>query len=389
MSLETSDFSRLVLEEIPIVDVRAPVEFEVGYLPHSVNIPILENPEREAVGTTYKKKGREAALALGHELVAGATKEARIGRWAEALSRHPESVITCWRGGLRSQLAQQWSAERGVERARLRGGYKAFRNFLLQSLSEVLSRRPVLVVGGVTGSGKSRLLGDLESIVPVLDLERAARHRGSAFGALDGGQPAQASFENLIASILLRLDRQWPEDLPLVVEDESRMIGSLVLPEVLFDKLRVSPVVLIEEPLAERVEAILQDYVIESGLVGGDPEREALILGRYRKSLQAISRKLGGLRYQECSALLEDAFRAKDREERLSLHRRWIGRLLEWYYDPLYRKSLERRQPSFLVRGNREEIFNFLKGKNKIKTEAAISRKAMPAKEPMPSPKIQ
>lgn len=348
MPLLTAEFARIALEEIPILDVRAPVEFAEGSLPNSVNLPILMDDERAAVGTVYKQEGSEAAIALGHRLVAGAVKESRIEAWRAWLERNPEAVITCFRGGMRSGLSQEWLAERGVGRPRIKGGYKAMRRFFLEQL-EILPAHPWLVVSGPTGAGKTSLLREIAS--PKLDLENIARHRGSAFGAWGAPQPAQATFENEVAAELLRLSRSAP-DSPWLVEDESRMIGGRVVPEGVFLAVRSSPLVLIEEDLETRVENTYAEYILGSDLGGGQGEERARQkAAEYAEAVRKISPKLGGLRAREILGLVEGA-------RELSDHKAWIRRLLQEYYDPFYFNSVQDRKIVF--RGTKAEVGAYL-----------------------------
>lgn len=344
------EYTRLVLEKVPILDVRAPVEFADGMLPGSTNLPLLTDDERAAVGTIYKQKGSEAAVALGHSLVSGQVKERRILAWRDWLEQRPGAVITCFRGGLRSGIAQQWLAERSMARVRLEGGYKGMRRFLLKQVEDAATRRWI-AVAGPTGSGKSALLQ--AGRFPALDLEALARHRGSAFGALPDAQPSQASFENALGAELTVLAHRAPA-CPWLMEDESRMVGSRVVPEALFSALRSAPAVLIEESLDRRVENVFAEYVLGSDLGGARGEAAAAAkLESYRQALRKISGKLGGLRTREILGLL-DAARALDD------HRLWIRRLIEEYYDPFYFSSLARRQPKILFRGSREAAQEFL-----------------------------
>ncbi len=103
----------LFLKETSLIDVRAPIEFIAGSLPGSINLPIMNDEERALVGTTYKQSGREEAIKLGHNLVSEDVKESRLQKWIEHILLHPEAVIYCFRGGLRSQITQRWLGERG------------------------------------------------------------------------------------------------------------------------------------------------------------------------------------------------------------------------------------------------------------------------------------
>lgn len=208
-----------------LLDVRSPVEVARGALPGARELPLLTSEERHAVGVRYKEAGQGAAVTLGHKLVAK-DLPARVAAWRRVCSEGP-TAVTCWRGGLRSRLAVEFICDPQVQR--VEGGYKAIRAHLMQELGRVVSRRELLVLSGLTGSGKTRLLRSVTNpAVQVVDLEGEAHHRGSSFGALEEAQPSQQTFENAVtADIVLG----W-EPL-LVVEDESRFIGRRTVPELL------------------------------------------------------------------------------------------------------------------------------------------------------------
>ncbi len=348
-----SEFRRILLSETPVVDVRAPIEFVAGSIPGSVNFPLLNDEERHLVGTAYKQKGREDAIRLGHELVSGEIKEQRMHAWSQFLMRNPQAVITCFRGGLRSKTMQSWLAEAGYNHPRLKGGYKAFRQFLLAELDK-MSARPMLVVSGNTGSGKTLLVRQAQQFRPTIDLEAIAKHRGSAFGAYDEPQPSQGDFENLMTLHLLQQFERMPT-VPFIIEDESRMIGQRVLPENFFAALRSSAVIMIDEPLEIRVGVVYEDYILNL-----PDDLRAITFQRYIQSLKIISKKLGGMRYDEVMKDLMEAIAQTETTGTLDLHRVWIEKLLNWYYDPLYLRSLVKRNPKILFRGTRSEAREYL-----------------------------
>lgn len=340
---------RLGQLRVQLIDVRAPVEFLAGSIPGSINLPILNDEERSRVGTVYKNEGSDQAVALGHELVSGDLKSARVEAWTEAVrGRIETSVITCFRGGMRSRLAQAWTAENGFPVPRLDGGYKKMRARLLEEIESFGRDRKIIVLTGKTGAGKTKVLAAADA--PKLNLESLAHHRGSAFGGFREPQPTQIDFENRMALEIYRL----PADTrAVVVEDESRMIGKVVVPGSLFERMRSSPVAVLDEPLEVRIENTLQEYVIAR-------ESEGNLFPSLREALSRIQKKLGGLRYQEIAADLRHAqlkFRdSRDHEP----SRVWIEKLLVWYYDPLYDKSFTRRKPVEIARGQSAQILEFL-----------------------------
>lgn len=356
--LPADQFRSLILQKIPVIDVRAPVEFEAGSIPGSVNLPILTNEERHEIGTIYKKLGNAAAVARGHELVSGPVKDSRVALWKQTVEKDPRTILTCFRGGQRSQITQKWLMETGIERPRIEGGYKAFRQFLIEETSR-LSARTMCVISGATGSGKTLVIREIIKERPTVDLEAYANHRGSAFGGYAEGQPSQAEFENRLAAGLMHLEATG-DSRDLVVEDESRLIGRCAQPEIFFHSLRASGVVMVDEPLHSRAKTTFDDYILASPIGSGSEEAILQTYLRYKKSLQSIVRKLGGLKFSEIEKDLLAAEQAALRGD-LEPNLVWISKLLEFYYDPLYFGSLERRNPKILFRGLRREVIDWLK----------------------------
>ena len=333
----------------PLLDVRAPVEFAQGKMPQSVNLPILNDDERREVGTAYKQHGGETAERLGHTLVAGEVKAGRVAAWVEHANTHPDVHVMCWRGGQRSAIAQAWLREAGIDRPRVSGGYKALRQACLQTFEAVAHEpdgRPWHIVGGRTGVRKTVLI---KSLASALDLEGLAHHRGSAFGGYPTGQPTPATFENALACALL-----GHADAQLVLEDESRTIGRLALPEAVHARMQHSPLVLIESTLADRAAHIEREYVHDELAAGTDP---AVLCARYVGALDRISKRLGGLRHGAILAPLEAAFAAPYDAD---AHAVWIAALLSDYYDPMYDYQLEKKTERIVFRGDYDSVRDYL-----------------------------
>lgn len=357
MPLNTSVLTHWLAEQRPAIDVRSPGEFAEGHLPGAVNLPILNDDERAQIGTTYRLEGSEAANALGHRLVSGVVRDTRITQWTAFLQLHPEAYLYCWRGGARSRIAAQWLSTHGFTPERIEGGYKALRQFCLQTLDVTPeTTRDWWLLGGRTGSGKTELLHDLE---PCVDLEALAEHRGSAFGGKTTPQPALATFENRVACALLArqgLARQGlvrrdltQQGMPLVLEDESRTIGRLGIPEAIHRAMQRAPVVLLESDLPSRVASIQHEYV-DVPLQISTPDA---VERRFQSALTRIQRRLGGVRYKELTDEIHNAFNTGD-------HHRWIERLLTWYYDPMYDYQLEQKQTRIRFAGPAAAVKSFL-----------------------------
>ena len=354
------EFRRLLLAGTPFIDVRAEVEFARGSIPGAVNLPILNTAEREQVGRCYKRRGQDEAVALGHRLVSGAVREARIDDWRAFADAHARCHVFCWRGGMRSGLAARWMAEAGRPVPVIAGGFKALRRFLMQVTATAAAERPLVLVAGRTGAGKTPLIAALASGV---DLEAHARHRGSSFGRLTISPPGQIEFEHALALDLLRLDEARPLR-PVFLEDESRRIGAVSIPLELFQAMARAPLVILEAPFEQRVQRILQEYVIElrqqyltMDPVDGDRRYEQHLLD----SLARIRSRLGGQRHAELRAMLESALAAQ-RRGAVEQHADWIAALLRDYYDPMYDYQLSRAQQRVIFRGDCPALLDYCRG---------------------------
>ena len=342
-------FADLLLEGRPLLDVRAPVEFLKGAIPHASNHPLLNDDERERVGRCYKQEGQDAALRLGHRLVSGGAREARIQAWSAWAEAHPTGALYCFRGGQRSQITQSWLAEAGVELPGVTGGYKALRQYLLDVIDRESPRLPWCVVGGRTGVGKTRFL---EALPRALDLEGLAIHRGSAFGPKATPQPTPINFENAVALALLRL-AQDPGG--IAIEDESRAIGRLSVPEPLANAMKAAPLYLLEADLEARVDLTFEEYITD-GLADhlatyGEAAGFDAFATYLRGALGKIERRLGGARYQTLLAVLNEALEDQAQGGDGEGHRVWIETLLTEYYDPMYDYQLEKKQDRVVFSG--------------------------------------
>ena len=352
------DFKRLVTEKIPLIDVRAPVEFDRGAFPTAVNLPLMNDKEREMVGIRYKNNGNEAAVKLGHELVSGSVKEERIAAWIDFIEKHPNAMLYCFRGGQRSRISQQWLHERGYPVVRIAGGYKAFRNYLLSEMEQMEGRFTPVLLGGRTGSGKTLLL---HKIANSIDLEGLARHRGSAFGRHIIPQPTQIDFENLLAFALLQKLEEGYQN--LILEDEGKNVGRLYVPAKLSEHIAQGGLVILETTLHERVEITFDEYVTQAQKEYREyyaQEGEEKWAQTIRNSIDRIQRRLGGKRHKEISELFENAFRAQKKEQNFQLHKLWIEPLLRDYYDPMYDYQLSKRENRILFKGDKEAVEEYL-----------------------------
>ena len=305
---------------VAVVDVRSPGEFTQGHIPGTVSVPLFSDAERAEIGTAYVQQGRKPAVMLGLSRVGPRMAElgARLTELAEAAEG--ELLIHCWRGGMRS-ASMAWLAETlGIHAATLIGGYKSYRRWAIDSTGR---GRSINVVAGLTGTGKTHVIHALAARGEnVIDLEKLAHHKGSAFGDLgEEPQPPQEQFENELAMAW----RDTRADAPVWLEDESRNIGRCSLPDGLWQSKQAGRFHVIELPDDARLAHLCEIYS------GHPPEVLAACIERIRK-------RLGGDR---TSAAI-DAVRAG--------HFKEASRLVLAYYDRCYRESVEKIPPGRLQR---------------------------------------
>jgi tRNA 2-selenouridine synthase len=296
----------------PIIDVRAPSEFSTGHIPGAYNIPLFDDREREAVGIRYKKEGRIKAILEGLKLSAP-SMHLKLEQ-AFKISKEDRLLVHCWRGGMRSEAMAWLFSLGGIETYVLEGGYKSYRHYVLENLSV---NRNMIILGGLTGSGKTHILGYLKDKGnQVIDLEGLANHKGSAFGSL--GQLPQPSSENF-ANLLFDEWKHVDPGHPVWLEDESRNIGTVFMPEEFYLNMQKNPAVILLMDIKTRLPRLIEEYSCYSS--------EELV-----SMIMKISKRLGGNRTKEAiEAVQRDDF-AKATE--ITLH----------YYDKAYLFGLEKRQ---------------------------------------------
>jgi len=295
----------------PIADVRSPAEFEQGHIPGAVNIPVFTNEERALIGTLYKQQGHDKAYTQGLQIVG--PKLAEFVEIAQKTAIDGQILVHCWRGGMRSSSMAQLFESAGLKAFLLKGGYKTYRNYVLNNFDLNLDIR---IVGGETGSGKTEILHALRDMdEQILDLEELASHRGSSFGALGmKHQPSFEHFENELLTQLKKLDparRVW-------IEDESRSIGRVYIPADFWKHMETAPVYRVHIPFDVRVQRLIFDY--------GKFPKDVLKAG-----LERIKKRLGGLDYKNALEALENGDLATATE--LALR----------YYDKAYNYPHEQR----------------------------------------------
>ncbi len=351
------DYEALFVNNTPLLDTRASIEFNKGAFPCAKHVPLMTDDEREQVGTCYQNVGKEAALKLGHQLVSGHVKEQRLDAWMAFFQDNPEGVLYCFRGGLRSQITQRWIFERsGVAYPRVKGGYKAMRRYLIDELKVLGERLNFVVVGGQTGAGKTLLLNRLSSSI---DLEGLANHRGSAFGNDVDPQPTQINFENALAIELIKNKQQAF----IALEDEGANIGTIHIPDALKLNTQHAKLVVLRTSNEERIELSLKTYVADmcDKYCTLDPQRGFENFANYwRESLGKIRKRLGGVRYQELSMILQEALSKYQDASSAVLFLPIIETLLFDYYDPMYAYQINNKKDRIVFEGRADEIIDFL-----------------------------
>jgi tRNA 2-selenouridine synthase len=301
-----------IRDEVAIIDVRSPAEFEKGHIPGAHSVPLFDNEERAIIGTIYKKQSKEAAIARGYDFV-----NPKLDWYiSESEKFAPNKIIAvhCWRGGMRSGSFAQHLSDNGFEKVYvIEGGYKAFRNFTFNFFDKEFK---LIILGGYTGSGKTEILEEISKLgKQVVDLEGLARHKGSAFGWIgQGEQPAVEHFQNLLFMEMYLMNH----DSYIWLEDESFNIGKVVLPKNLFDQMRSSRVYFLDIPRSERAKFLMTTYGVQ--------EIEDL-----KTAVNKVSKRLGPLN-------TKISLEALDNGDLLT-----VAELTLIYYDKSYRRGVENR----------------------------------------------
>lgn len=361
MKLNTvNNFKEIVLNKTPLIDVRAPIEYEKGAFPNSINLPIMDNEERHEIGIKYKEEGNEEAVKLGHELVSGLNKEAKVKAWLSFIEEHPDTILYCFRGGQRSRISQEWMTEAlGRDIDRIEGGYKAFRNYLLDYLDPMNQSFKPVRLGGHTGSGKTPILYQLEHSV---DLEGIANHRGSAFGDYVTPQPSQIDFENLLAYTLIQQEAKGYKH--LIFEDEGKNIGRRFFPRIFTDHYMQSPLVVVKVSFEQRSLNILKEYVTDSQQSHIEAYGEENGLYKWFEyiniSINKAKKRLGGVRHKLLLDKVDEAFKHQLATGSTDKNIEWIQIFLKEYYDPMYEYQIDSNKKIISYEGTTEEVIDYL-----------------------------
>jgi len=327
-------------KDIPVIDVRSPSEYFIGHIPGAINIPLFDDDERKMVGITFNDEGSIKAILKGLE-IAGPKMSDKL-RAALKVARDKKLLVYCWRGGMRSETMAWLFSLGNISTERLEGGYKSYRNYILEDLKR---NRKIIVLGGMTGSSKTHILHKIkEEGFQVIDLEALANHKGSAFGSLgQQQQPSSEHFANLLYFELQSVNN----DIPVWIEDESRNIGSVFMPDDFYKTLQAAPSVILMLDAEKRIPNLVREYA-------SFPRKQL------QESVLKVSKRLGA---ENAKKVLE-FINYGDFTEAV--------RLMLLYYDKTYMYSLRKRndQKIIYVKSDTDNIekntFKVLEASNKI-----------------------
>ncbi len=303
-----------------LIDVRSPGEFARDSIPGACNVPLFNDEERAQVGITYKQQGQAAAQWLGMQIVSPKMESLMQAIRSRTEETGEMPTIFCWRGGMRSRAMATFATFAGMKVQRLIGGYRAYRKFVVATIEPYELRVPLVVLHGMTGVGKTTLLRMLEQRgLPVLDLERMAGHRGSVFGHLGKGKPAN---QKMFDARMFESLRRYSDAPYFVMEAESKRIGNALLPAFLQQAKRNAVHLDIHAPLEVRVNRLMEEYV--SPFLWR-PDFQPRVM----EAFQTISRRIP----TEQAHLIRQAILKGD-------YQTAIASLLVHYYDPRYTNKL-------------------------------------------------
>jgi len=303
------------LDSVNIIDVRSPSEYVHDHIPTAINIPLLDDKERERVGICYKQEGPKEARILGVDLVSPKLPQF-IRDFLEVKQNNKMTVVYCWRGGLRSNSAAGLVRLAGMQVFVIKNGWKEFRGHVSAFFSQFPDKYNFINFYGPTGCAKTEILRLLDRQgVNVLDLEWAAAHKGSSFGEVDEPEYKNVSQKNFETKIWNTFYRKGGS--LFLVEGESQKIGKVGIPQKVFDRMKTGISVVADTSLDFRIAFTVENY---------KPDR---YIEEIRVSLQRLKKYIGSARVADLSALL-------DKQD----YETFTRDLLVEYYDPLYFRSI-------------------------------------------------
>ncbi len=298
------------LENTVFLDTRSPKEYEDDHILGAVSLPILDNEERHEVGLIYKQISQEQAIEKGLEYYAK-----KIPNIIKTVKKYQDKtlMIYCARGGMRSRIIAALLESIGMKVYQLKGGYKDFRNHLLEKIENFKLKPKIYVVHGLTCTGKTDIL---KQFLPFIDLEGLAQHRGSLYGAI-GLQPnSQKKFENLLMARIEELNEQQY----IILEGESRRVGNCIMPPFLWSAMVNGEYILVERENQLRFKAMVKEYFLNPIIA---------------QEIKEISKGLRRVISKENKEKMLEYIDKKEYEKAAEI-------LLLKYYDPLYGHTLNR-----------------------------------------------
>lgn len=321
-------------KKLVLIDVRSPSEYKDATIPGSLNIPFFNDEERSEIGTLYKQESVEAAKNRGLEIIS-----AKLPSYVKEFKQiNGQKAVFCWRGGMRSKTSATVLDLMGIKAYRLQGGYRAYREWVVEKLENLEFKPKAYVLNGYTGAGKTLILQRLQQAgYPVLDLEGLANHRGSIFGQIGLEPYNQKKFDSLLFQEVLQI-----EQAPYVLfEAESKRIGKVLLPNFLLEKKEQGIELFIKIPVEERIKHILEDY---------NPSEHHV---ECMDAFQRIKRRI----HTPIATKIDTDLRSGNFASA-------VGLLLEYYYDPLYEysaKQLPKEQRLIISAKNVDEAVMAIK----------------------------
>ncbi len=298
------------------VDVRTPKEFEEATIPNAINIPLFSNEERAIVGKLYTKVGQKEAIEEGYGFV-----QKRLPTLLEEIRKYNNKkiIIFCWRGGMRSKSLTMLLEKLGFNVQQLEGGYKGYRLYVTEQLKDYKIKAKLIVLYGLTGSGKTKILKNFKN---ALDLEGLAEHRSSLFGDIGLKPRSQKMFE----SLLLKRLEELRDEKYIITEGESRKIGTVITPEAIFKEMQKGIKVKVEASMEYRIKNLVECY--------SNKEDEKI-----KEKIKILNKRIGKKKTEEMLKLFEN----KKFEDVARM-------LLEEYYDPLYEYTINKQDYTLIIR---------------------------------------
>ncbi len=308
-------------ENIIFIDTRSPKEFAEDHIPGALNVPLLDDEERAIVGTLYKQVSRDKAVEVGIEFFAK-----KLPVFVKPFNEHRDKtiIVYCWRGGMRSKCVVDFLYALKYPVVQMEGGYKSYRAYIREKLENFQLRPKVVVLWGLTCTGKTALL---QLFPNCIDLEGLAQHRSSLYGAIGLTPRSQKMFDSLLLQELERLSQEKV----IFMEGESRKIGDVQMPDFLFKAMKQGMPILIRRSVEKRVELAVREYF------------KLEFIPKIKEITQLLWRVIGKKKKEEMIACLDKGEYATAAKI-----------LLMDYYDPLYQHTL--KELSFVKEINTDNL---------------------------------